>query len=64
MQAVLNQNRLAANETLLAAAAQAIQGFVGSAPQFDDITMLGLTFDHPMENHGQEEQKQAEDPTC
>lgn len=64
LQAVLNQNRLAANETLLAAAAQAIQGFVGSAPQFDDITMLGLTFDHPMENHGQEEQKQAEDPTC
>ena len=40
----LNANADAKPEELLPAMKKAIDGFVGDAPQFDDITMLGFRF--------------------
>ena len=48
LQAVLNASPDAPPETLLPAVKTDIDAFVGDAPQFDDITMLGLYY------HGQE----------
>ncbi|MBR5365486.1 MAG: PP2C family protein-serine/threonine phosphatase [Clostridia bacterium] len=49
----LNQDPDAAPEMLLRNMRQAIDAFVGDAPQFDDITMLGLHYTGPEgENHG------------
>lgn len=48
MLAALNQNQDASPEELLHAVEKEIDNFVGDAQQFDDITMLGLTF------HGEE----------
>ena len=49
----LNQDPDAAPEKLLRNMRQAIDAFVGDAPQFDDITMLGLHYTGPEgENHG------------
>lgn len=45
---MLNASPDAPPETLLPAVKTDIDAFVGDAPQFDDITMLGLYY------HGQE----------
>ena len=42
LQNVLNAHQEAAPEALLPAVKADIDAFVGTAPQFDDITMLGL----------------------
>jgi len=44
MLAALNENPDAKPEALLRAVRQRIDGFVGDAPQFDDITMLSLLY--------------------
>ena len=44
MLAALNRNPSASPEQLLRTVRQELDGFVGDAPQFDDITMLGLNF--------------------
>lgn len=44
MLAALNERRQACGKELLDAVHQGIDQFAGSAPQFDDITMLALTF--------------------
>ena len=41
---MLNAHREAAPEALLPAVKADIDAFVGTAPQFDDITMLGLYY--------------------
>ena len=53
MLAALNENPNADPETLLRTVRKHIDGFVGNAPQFDDITMLGLRyFGSEGENNG------------
>ena len=42
MLAALNQNPDASPEELLHTMKQAVDAFAGDAPQFDDLTMLGL----------------------
>ncbi len=49
LEAVLNKNADAAPDVLLPAVKADIDAFVGSAPQFDDITMLCLEYKEPME---------------
>ena len=44
MLAALNKNKEAAPRELLAEVKREIDAFVGEASQFDDITMMGLTF--------------------
>ncbi len=44
LQKILNDNRTASLEEMLLAVKADIDRFVDVAPQFDDITMLGLTF--------------------
>lgn len=44
MLAALNQNKEASPDELLAGVKRAIDTFVGDAPQFDDITMMGMVF--------------------
>ncbi len=44
LEAVLNRNAAASPDGLLRAVKADIDGFVGGAPQFDDITMLCLSF--------------------
>ena len=40
----LNRNKNVQLEELLGEVKKSIDAFVGAAPQFDDITMLGFTF--------------------
>ncbi|MDY3863645.1 MAG: SpoIIE family protein phosphatase [Eubacteriales bacterium] len=42
--AVLNANRELAPEELLPAVRADVEAFVGQAPQFDDITVLGIRY--------------------
>ncbi len=44
MLTALNRDPDAKAEILLKNVREAIDGFVGDAPQFDDITMLGLNY--------------------
>jgi len=51
----LNENPNASPEDLVKNVQKYIDNFVGSAPQFDDITMLSLNYwgpNHDAENHG------------
>lgn len=52
LEAVLNQNAENTPEEILSAVKQDIDRFVGSAPQFDDITMLCLKYKMKMEESG------------
>lgn len=47
---VLNANRDASMRELLPAVKKDMDAFVGEAEQFDDITMLGFTYNGPQEN--------------
>ena len=51
MLAALNENPDADPETLLHTVRRHIDAFVGDAPQFDDITMLGLKYKGPEEKN-------------
>ena len=42
---VLNENKTSDNEKLLFEMKKAVNTFVGDEPQFDDMTMLGFTYD-------------------
>ena len=48
MLSVLNMHKEDNNERMIASMADAVRFFVGGEPQFDDITMLGFTFNKKM----------------
>ena len=50
MIAALNENKDKDPEGILAGVRAAVDQFVGDAPQFDDLTMMCLTFVHPFSN--------------
>ena len=54
LSAVLNKNAKGTPEEILSAVKADIDLFVGSAPQFDDITMLCLEYKQKMEESGDE----------
>jgi sigma-B regulation protein RsbU (phosphoserine phosphatase) len=45
----LNRDPVASPEAQLKAVRQSLDAFVGAAPQYDDITMLGLCYNGPQE---------------
>ena len=54
MLAALNQNPQAEPETLLRTVRRKVDQFVGDAPQFDDMTMLGMVYRGPNKKGGEE----------